>query len=117
MLLTRSPPCTFAVLLLKVDSLDRVGLFSVKVVVTSALPSVESLPSGEEPSSLVSVDPLSDEEPSSLESEDPPDASSLPCIDPLAYMIAEAGKIIEIIIKNINEIVILFIVANELPYI
>jgi hypothetical protein len=32
-------------------------------------------------------------------------------------MIAEAGKIIEIIIKNILEIVILFIVANELPYI
>jgi len=32
-------------------------------------------------------------------------------------MIVEAGNIIEIIIKNINEIVILFIVAIELQYI
>jgi len=32
-------------------------------------------------------------------------------------MITEDGKIIEIIIKNINEIVIRFIIANELQYI
>ena len=39
-------------------------------------------------------------------------------VDPLAYMIAEAGKTIKIIIKNINEIFIRFMVAIAMtPYI
>src|SRR6188472_1254641 len=99
MLLARSSPCTFPVLLLDVESLDIVGLFSVKVVVTSTLSLVEPLPSDEPSSLLVSVEPLPSDEPSSLlvsveplPSDEP--SSLLVSVDPLAYMIAEAGKII-----------------------
>jgi hypothetical protein len=89
------------------DSLGKMVLFSVGVVDKSALSSVDPLDDestlsgrksdgGESPVS--SVDPLSD-------------APSLLSVDPLAYMIAEAGKTIDIIIKNINEIFIRFTVA------
>jgi hypothetical protein len=56
---------------------------------------------------LSSVDPLSD---ASL-------LASGVVLAPLAYMVAEVGKTIEIIIKNINEILILFIVATDVDII
>jgi hypothetical protein len=90
------------------------GLFSEIVVDKSALLSVDPLSDA----SLLSVDPLSD---ASLLSVDPLSDASLLSVDPLsdasllssglvlaplAYMIAEVGKTIEIMIKNINEILI-----------
>jgi hypothetical protein len=71
----------FPVLLLDVDSMGIEGLFSVNVVDKPA---------------LLSVDPLSD---ASL-------LSSGVVLAPLAYMIAEVGKTIEITTRNINEILI-----------
>ena len=59
-------------------------------------------------SSPLSVDPPDDE--SSPLSVDPPDESSLFSVEPLAYMIAEAGKINEVTIKRTNKLVIGFIV-------
>jgi len=119
-------------LLPKGDSLGKVVLFSVDVADESPLSSVDV--ADESPLSSVdvaddvestlggsksvggelllsSLDPVSDDE-SLLSSVDPvSDVPSLLSVDPLAYMIAEVGETIEIIIKNINEILIRFIVA------
>jgi len=106
-----STPCAFPALLLAVDSVDEVGLFSVDVVDTLALLSeVVVDPVDDAPlllSSEVVVDPV-DDAPLLLSSEED-DA-------PLAYKIAEAGKSIGIIIKRTNKLVIGFIGAMDVTY-
>src|SRR3954468_21405 len=105
-----SSPCVFPVLLPTVVPPPVVDepLLSGLVVVVVPPPVVD------EP--LLSVDSPVAERRLSLLSVDSPVAerrlSLLSVVCPLAYIIAEVGKTIEITIKNINEIVILFIVTT-----
>ncbi len=96
----------------KSDDGDESLLSSVDPLSDVSLLSVESL--SDEPSLLSSVDPLSDVSLLSVESlSDEPSllSSVVVVLAPLAYMIAEAGKTIEIIIKKINKIFTRFIFA------
>jgi hypothetical protein len=107
----------FPVLLLAVDVVGKVALLSAVVV--------DEPPVDDEPPLSVVVDepPVDDEPPLSV---DPPaeepllsvvDEPLLSIVCPLAYIIAEVGKTIEIVIENINEIVILFIFTGVITYI
>jgi len=119
-------------LLLAVDVVGKVALLSAVVVDEPPVDDepplsvvVDEPPVDDEPPLSVVVDepPVDDEPPLSV---DPPaeepllsvvDEPLLSIVCPLAYIIAEAGKTIEIVIENINEIVILFIFTGVITYI
>jgi hypothetical protein len=112
--------CAFPVLLLVVDVVVVVD----KPPADEPLLSVVVEPPLVDDEPLLSVEPpLVDDEPSLLSVVDEPsllsvvDEPSLLSVCPLAYIIAEVGKNIEITIKNINEIVILFMNTSPVTYI
>jgi hypothetical protein len=116
----------FPVLLLAVDVVGKVALLSAVVVdppvddepLLSVVVVVDPPPVDDEPLlSVVGELPVDDEPLLSVVGELPVDDEPLLSVDwPLAYIIAEAGKNIETTIKNINEIVIPFIVISAVTY-